>query len=140
MKNMIVRNLFRTTILVLVTGLVIGAIYALSFTSLGAATNQREFSLGQGSGQFQNAGEDAELLSGQGGGFGQGNGFGGGHHGGGQGLGRGLGEGRGDKVEFSFTNGLAEIVKNLIVITVLIIVVALLQNLAKRRQRVTPAA
>jgi hypothetical protein len=132
MVKLILRNLVRTLILILAVGLVIGGIYALSFTSLGAAPNQGEFpGGGQGAGQYQTLLEGTGSQAGQGGGLGQGNGFGGGHHGGGQGL--GLGQGRGE--QFSLEQGLPELGKSLLVITV----VSFLQYLAKRRQRVSTA-
>ncbi len=140
MTQMISRNLFRTIILILAAGLIIAVIYALSFTSFGAASIQGEIrGDGQGAGQFQTAPEGADFQTNQGAGFGQGTGFGNEHLGGGQGFRRGLGEGRGGEGEFSLIQGSTETVINLIVIAILIVIVSFLQGLAKRRRRVSAA-
>ncbi len=134
MAQMIGRNLFRTMILILAAGLVIGIIYALSFISQGTTASGRgEFlGQGQGGGQPSTFPEGAEFQPSQESGQGQGYGFGGGRHG-------GQGEGRGGEDEFSLSRGLPELGKSLIVIAVLIVIVSLLQYLAKRRQRVSTA-
>lgn len=146
MANIIGRNLFRAIILILVAGLVIGILYVLSFTSLDAAPNQGEFpGGGQGEGQFQTPPEGAEFEplpeGGQEFGQGQGNGFGGGRHQGqGQGLGLGQGRGGGGEAEFSLERGVPEFMAHLVAVTIIIAIVYFLQYLAKRRQRVSPAA
>jgi hypothetical protein len=141
MANILGRNVFRAIILILTAGLVIGILYALSLMSVGTALDPSDFlGQGQGDGQFQTSPQGAEFQPAQEGEFGQRNGFGSGRFGDGQGFGRGFGEGRGGENEFSLTRGLAEFVKNLIVITVLIVGVSLLQNLAKRRRRVSLAS
>ncbi|MBN1536768.1 MAG: hypothetical protein JW908_08560 [Anaerolineales bacterium] len=148
--------------------MVMGVIYALSFTSLGEASNRREFfGFGQGGGQFQTLPDGAEFPvledfehgSGQGQGYGQGSGQGQGHsrgqgfgqgqeqgngssgeYGVGQGLGLGQGKGANNGDVFSLEQGLPELGRNLLVITILIAVVYFWQYLAKRRQRISPAA
>jgi len=142
MAMFIGRNLSRIFILILAAGLVMGVIYALSFTSIGPAPNQGAF---PGEGQFEilpdSFESEAHQEGGQGQGFGQGqgDGFGGGRRlGEGQGLGQGRGHGGGD--EFSLERGLPEFGAHLIAVAIIVAIVYFLQHLAKRRQRVSPAS
>lgn len=136
MLKVIGRNIYRTIILILAAGFVIGIIYMLSFTSITVKFSEQSEFPGQGLRERQSltppGGDDFQAPEGEGRyGFGAGRGQG-------QGFGRGLGEGRGfANEEFSLVHGLAELAIHSIAVIALVLLVLFIQRVTKRKQCVS---